>query len=182
VTGGSPAVDEADLVNAAMAGDERAFAELTARHHRSVRAFTRRVTGSAADGDDIAQSAFLAAWRRRSTYAGGSFRAWVCAIAWRIHCRARPSRVSGVEPEIHHDDWTAERLDLRRALLALRAEERAAVSLCYGEGMSHAEASLVLGVPLGTLKSWVLRGRERLQALLSAYAAVKEETDASTDN
>jgi RNA polymerase sigma-70 factor (ECF subfamily) len=48
----------------------------------------------------------------------------------------------------------------------LSAEERAALTLCYALGHSHGEAAEILSMPLGTVKSHVLRGREKLKALL----------------
>jgi RNA polymerase sigma-70 factor (ECF subfamily) len=69
-----------------------------------------------------------------------------------------------------HAPPISERLDLTRALERLRPEERAALALCLGEGLSHAQAALVLDAPLGTVKSWTQRGRARLQELLSDYA------------
>ena len=55
-----------------------------------------------------------------------------------------------------------DRLAVKRALQALPLEQRAAVTLCVVCGFSHSEAAGILGVPLGTVKSHVLRGRERL--------------------
>jgi RNA polymerase sigma-70 factor (ECF subfamily) len=57
-------------------------------------------------------------------------------------------------------------MDLERALQTLPAERRAAVVLCLANGFSHEDAALTLGMPLGTLKSHVLRGRQQLQSLL----------------
>jgi DNA-directed RNA polymerase specialized sigma24 family protein len=63
-----------------------------------------------------------------------------------------------------------EKLDLMRAMGALEVNERAAVSLCLGGGLSHGEAALAMDAPLGSVKSWVLRGRAKLQKALAAYA------------
>ena len=160
-----------DLTHAAMAGDRAAFGQLVARHQASVRALARRLARSASDGDDIAQSAFLTAWRRRSTWRGGSFRGWVCMIAYREFLATR----KGVRTETSDEDQpgadgeTGERLDLTRAMAALDESERAAVALCIGAGLSHTEAALVMDAPLGSVKSWVLRGRAKLQKALAAY-------------
>jgi RNA polymerase sigma-70 factor (ECF subfamily) len=54
------------------------------------------------------------------------------------------------------------RLDLDRAMALLSPEQRAAIALCYGEGMSHSEAAEALGLPIGTVKSHVLRGRAKI--------------------
>ena len=148
-----------------MAGDRAAFGQLVARHQASIRALARRLARSASDGDDIAQNAFLTAWRRRSTWRGGSFRGWVCMIAYREFLATR----KGPRVEAGADGETGERLDLTRAMAALDESERAAVALCIGAGLSHTEAALVMEAPLGSVKSWVLRGRAKLQKALAAY-------------
>jgi RNA polymerase sigma-70 factor (ECF subfamily) len=58
------------------------------------------------------------------------------------------------------------RLDVARALAELPADQRAAVALCLGEEFSHAEAAEILGLPLGTVKSHVTRGKAKLVAAL----------------
>lgn len=156
-----------------MAGDRRAFGQLVARHQASVRALARRLSRSASDGDDIAQAAFLTAWRRRETWRGGSFRGWVCAIAYREFLGAR--RGARFETELDDEAGasgeTGERMDITRAMEALDDSERAAVALCIGAGLSHSEAALAMQAPLGSVKSWVLRGRAKLQKALAAYQA-----------
>jgi RNA polymerase sigma factor (sigma-70 family) len=162
---------QAALTQAAMAGDQKAFGQLVARHQASVRALSRRLTRSVSDGDDVAQAAFLTAWRRRSTWRGGSFRAWVCAIAYREFLNGRRGEISGaeVEDQAGLGDDTGERVDLTRAMKDLDDGERVAVSMCLGAGLSHGECALAMGAPLGTVKSWVLRGRAKLQKALAAY-------------
>ena len=162
---------ELDLTQAAMAGDQKAFGQLVARHQASVRALSRRLTRSVSDGDDVAQAAFLTAWRRRSTWRGGSFRAWVCAIAFREFLNAKRGETTGVdvEDQAGAGEDTSERMDLTRAMGALDEGERAAVAMCLGAGLSHGECAVAMGAPLGTVKSWVLRGRAKLQKALAAY-------------
>lgn len=60
------------------------------------------------------------------------------------------------------------RMTVERALALLPPEQRAAVALCLAADFSHAEAALVLGSPLGTVKSHVARGKARLMELLGA--------------
>jgi RNA polymerase sigma-70 factor, ECF subfamily len=155
-----------------MAGDRKAFGQLVARHQASVRALSRRLARSAADGDDIAQAAFLTAWRRRSTWRGGSFRGWVCTIAYRefLHSRRSNPAEAEIEDLPGEAGQGGERLDLIRAMTVLEASERAAIALCLGAGLSHGEAALAMGAPLGSVKSWVLRGRAKLQKALAAYS------------
>ena len=61
------------------------------------------------------------------------------------------------------------KLDLERALAALAEGERAAIVQCYHNDLSHEEAAYVLGCPVGTVKTHVLRGKLKLKAALSAY-------------
>ena len=63
-----------------------------------------------------------------------------------------------------------DRLAIKRALQTLPLEQRAAVTLCLVCGFSHAEAADILGTPLGTVKSYVLRGRERLAKAIEGTA------------
>lgn len=163
--------EDQDLTHAAMAGDRKAFGQLVSRHQASVRALSRRLSRSASDGDDIAQAAFLAAWRRRSTWRGGSFRGWVCAIAYREFLALRRGATfdAEIEDQAALESESGERIDLTRAMAALDDSERAAVALCIGAGLSHTEAALVMQAPLGSVKSWVLRGRAKLQKALAAY-------------
>jgi RNA polymerase sigma-70 factor (ECF subfamily) len=60
-------------------------------------------------------------------------------------------------------------MDLDRALAGLAHDERLCVVLAYSEGMSHSEICVAMQLPLGTVKSHVRRGAERLRALLHAY-------------
>jgi RNA polymerase sigma factor (sigma-70 family) len=161
-------------VAAARGGSHEAFRQLVARHQQAVRSFLRRVLNNAADADDLAQETFLAAWSTLWRYRGAaSFRSWLCAIAWnkalsfsRSRGRER-RRVEALEAPAAASGACADaRLDLERALGGLPADQRAAVALCLGGDFSHAEAAEALGLPLGTIKSHVQRGRAKLlQAL-----------------
>lgn len=163
---------DAELVRRAMAGSDAAFSRLVERHQRAVRAFLRRVLGGGwAEADDVAQEAFLAGWRSlRSLRDPDGVRAWLCGIAWRkaqdrIRSARRNAARDGVWLEtastpagLSHED----RLSLAAALAELPPDVRACVALCLADGWSHGEASVALGLPLGTVKSHVARGRARL--------------------
>src|SRR5690606_34397862 len=70
--------DEARLIAAARKGDSRAYAALVDAHQQAVRGFLRRFAGHWADADDLAQEAFVTAWRKLSRFEGrSSFRSWV---------------------------------------------------------------------------------------------------------
>lgn len=159
---------------AARRGSPEAFRQLVARHQQAVRSFLRRALNDASDADDIAQETFLAAWSRLWRYRGAaSFRSWLCAIAWNkalslTRSRGRERRrVEAWEPRAAGARGCVDsRLDLERALAGLPPDQRAAVALCLGGEFSHAEAAEALGLPLGTIKSHVQRGRAKLLAAL----------------
>ena len=73
------------------------------------------------------------------------------------------------EVELAQHDSTSVGMDLDRALATLSNTVRLCVVLSYEEGMSHKEITELIDLPLGTVKSHVLRGTKRLQQILSAY-------------
>jgi RNA polymerase sigma-70 factor (ECF subfamily) len=164
--------DDAELVTAVRAGSELAFNLLVDRHQQAVRTFLRRLFGNEADADDMAQETFLAAWTHARSFRGeASVRVWLCGIAWRkargaqrswARQRSRDTRHHELSPESSGAASMEDRLAVRRALQALPLEQRAAVTLCLVCGFSHSETAGILGAPLGTVKSHVQRGRERL--------------------
>lgn len=164
--------DEARLIAAARKGDSRAYAALVDAHQQAVRGFLRRFTGVWADADDIAQEAFVTAWAKLNRFEGrSSFRSWVSGIGFRLardarraHGRtgARDAAWLQTQEVAENEAPIEDRIALERAMAELPDEQRAAVALCLGEGFSHAEAAAILKLPLGTVKSHVTRGREKL--------------------
>jgi len=76
----------------------------------------------------------------------------------------------------------ADRLDLDEALKQLSKAERLCVSLCYGADWSHAEAAEVLNIPLGTVKSHVKRGLDKLRARMAPPSASAPHDSARREN
>lgn len=163
----------------AAAGDRRAFQQLVLRHEARLRAFLDRVAGTA-EGDDIAQEAFLRAWQRAADHRGeGSWFSWVAGIAWRLFLdrRRRDARRTATMATADMGEGTAPAetgasVDLARLFAALSHQERAAMTLCLGHGYSHEEAAAILRLPLGTVKSLVLRGRDKVQREIAAGETV----------
>ena len=154
------------LSRRAARGDHAAFAMLVEKHERPLRAFLTRMAG-ANMADDIAQDAFAKAWRAAGQYDGRArYSTWLTRIAWR--CRLdvlrRERAEPGPEPAAASSNATtgAEIGDL---LARLGERERAALILCEGHGWTHAEAAELLGVPLGTLKTLVARGKASCRAM-----------------
>ena len=166
---------DVELAALAAAGDRAAFGELVRRHGSAVRGLLRRMGAPPAEADDVAQDAFLAAFERIGEFRGqGTFVAWVRKIAARAYLRRlqRERKIAALTAADEAEDVAATpdaagRMDLDDALRGLGAAERICVSMCYGAGLSHAEAADALNLPLGTVKSHVKRGLEKLRARLA---------------
>ncbi|MEJ1969389.1 MAG: sigma-70 family RNA polymerase sigma factor [Rhizomicrobium sp.] len=164
---------EAKVVTLAALGDARAFAELVERRQGTVRGLLRRLSGDAALADDLAQEAFVQAWRALSQLRNAAaFGGWLKQVAVRVWLQhARRARLA-LEPLEDVDDAdqaappATERIDLDRALARLSPAQRLCVTLSYGEGLSHGEIADATGWPLGTVKSHVARGGARLREWL----------------
>lgn len=165
-----------DLAREAASGDEAAFEALVRRYQGSVRGLCRRLTSHAAEADDVAQAAFLMAWRKIGAYRGGSFKSWICTIAYREFLQARRKKKVEVEFDeqahiVAFDGSAArlpEQLDLERAMRTLPENQRICVVLCVASGMSHSEAAAATGFPLGTVKSQVNPGVAALRKQLAS--------------
>lgn len=166
---------DVELAQLSATGDRRAFGELVRRHGSSVRGLLRRMGASASEADDLAQDAFIVAFESVADYRGeGPFGGWVKKIAARTCMRRmqkdrrfrRLLETTDAEEEVSSED-PAGRMDLDEALKSLGEAERVCVSLCYGAGLSHSEAAEALNLPLGTVKSHVKRGLDRLRARLA---------------
>ncbi len=178
------ALHDVELAAHASAGDRRAFGELVRRHSSGVRGLLRRMGASPAAADDVAQDAFLAAFESVTDYRGeGTFAGWVKRIAARLYLRRlqREKRLAHLAQEAEDefipptDPDAAGRIDLDEAMKGLGEAERICVSMCYGAGLSHAEAADALNLPLGTVKSHVKRGLEKLRARLAPGSGAETE-------
>lgn len=164
------------MVGAARAGDHAAFADLVRRRQSWIRNLMRHCCGEAVLADDLSQQVFLQAWRRlRHLREPHKFGAWMKRLAinmWLQHHRkndALRGAASVDETEVAATAPPSTSIDLERALATLEAPVRLCIVLSYHEGMTHPEIASVTGFPLGTVKSHVRRGTQRLQQHLSAY-------------
>jgi len=177
----APASSDADLILAVLERDDRrAFAELVHRHQAKVRTVLRRLTrGDATLADDIAQETFVLAWRNLRTFRfEARFSTWIYRIAfnaWQSEARKRHEVLLDLEDDAHPPGSAAfaelpdiaARVDLERALATLSDGERAAIAACYYADLSHEEAAVALGMPLGTVKTHVMRAKAKLRARLA---------------
>ena len=171
---------DADLILAVLERDDRrAFAALVNRHQSRVRMVLRRLTkGDIALADDLAQETFVLVWRNLKHFRfEARFSTWIYRIAfnaWQSEARKKrevlmddpDSAPMADESQADLPD-AASRIDLERALATLSDGERAAIAACYYGDLSHEEAAQALGIPLGTVKTHVLRAKAKLRARLA---------------
>jgi RNA polymerase sigma-70 factor (ECF subfamily) len=167
---------DAELAVLALEGDRPAFGEMVRRAAPRVHSLLRRMGAQAALADDLTQDAMIAALNGLSGYRGdGPFANWAMTIAARLYIRRfrRDARTVLMAETPEEAAPSAEReggglrLDLDRALAKLSAPERLCVSLCHGVGLTHEEIAASLDIPLGTVKSHVLRGLKKLRVLMA---------------
>jgi RNA polymerase sigma factor (sigma-70 family) len=171
-------VDAALIARALRDSDKAAFGQLVRRHQGQLRARVRRLTrADAAWADDIAQETFIMAWRKLDQFrAEARFSTWLYRIAYTLFLQAKRGK------RIDFDSRTAEdvgredpfrgfalRRDLSKALESLPDVQSTALTLCYDCDLSHEDAAYVLGIPVGTVKSHISRGKQRLREQLSAW-------------
>jgi RNA polymerase sigma-70 factor (ECF subfamily) len=173
--------DDPALLAAVRGGDRRALEELLGRHYDRIHAICRRVIGEARDADDAAQEAMIRIVRGLETFDGrSSFSTWSHRVATNtaldeLRRRSRRPRLQVVRDEPDevaaepvdghaHDriDAVAERAAIDQALATLPEEFRLAVVLRDVADLDYAEIADELGVPLGTVKSRIARGRALL--------------------
>jgi RNA polymerase sigma-70 factor (ECF subfamily) len=175
----TPAPSDAALILAVLERDDRgAFSQLVGRHQSKVRAVLRRLAkGDAALADDLAQETFVLAWRNLKAFRfEARFSTWIYRIAfnaWQSEARRKREVLMDTDeaPPAGSDAFdempdVASHVDLERAMAFLSDGERAAIAACYYADLSHEEAALVLGIPVGTVKTHVLRAKAKLKARL----------------
>ena len=164
------------VVALARTGDDDAFADLVSRRQSWIRNLMRRLAGDITLADDLAQQVFLQAWRNIDKLAHtASFGAWLKRLAineWLQHARRHDVLHDNDEldavPGPRVDPGSTD-TDLNKALATLGAAERLCIVLAYHEDMTHLEISEATNLPLGTVKSHLRRGTQKLQQRLEAY-------------
>jgi RNA polymerase sigma-70 factor, ECF subfamily len=169
------------LVDRAKRGDRWAFEQLVERHQHRLFSLAARTLGSADDAGDAVQEAFLRAWLALPRFRGGSlFSTWLYRICLnaahdqRVKRRAEPVEVW--ERADSRDAFAESELssDLQAALDSLDETYRIAVVLYDVLGCSYAEIAEMTGVPEGTVKSRIYRGRSELAQRLGTKSGTPE--------
>jgi len=171
---------ETVLIALACDGDTPAFGEIVKRYQNRVRNFMRRLCNNPDLADDLAQQAFLKAWKSiRQLRSPAAFYGWLKKImvsVWLEDIRRKKlDYADGDESDQleAYNSHAGTKIDLDAALVQLSPPMRICVVLAYNEGLSHQEISEVTGVPLGTVKSNILRGAAKLRILLSDYGKTR---------
>jgi RNA polymerase sigma-70 factor, ECF subfamily len=183
----SPAADR-DLVERAAAGDERAMTELFDRYGTLVYTVAYRIVGQRADAEEVVVEAFAQAWREAARFEAGrgSVAAWLTTIARSraldlVRARGRRERLAagaaaldaeGEEDKAGAGDRVEEderRRLVRQALQNLSLPQRQAIELAFFEGLSQSEIAERLNEPLGTVKTRVRLGMQKLRESLRPY-------------
>ena len=153
--------------------DTRAFGELVARHQSHVRNFLRKLSRDSTLADDLAQDCFIQVWDKLHTYSGkGTVIGWILKVAYTtfLQSKRRSRRYDEVVEQAGQTTETStdpagreEVTDLDRFLAVLSDQERAVMVMSYAMGMSHREISEATSQPIGTVKSIIFRGKERIR-------------------
>jgi len=151
---------------------QAAFEEAVADHYSGlVRRLTVVVGGDVEAGRDLAQEAYMRAFRSWNRFDGADARAWLHTIGLRLAFnerdrRHRWSRLVG--PQRASDAWVApDDRGLHNALRGLRREHRAVLLLNVVDGYTQAEIATMLEVPPGTVASWLSRAKAHLRVALT---------------
>jgi RNA polymerase sigma-70 factor (ECF subfamily) len=168
-------LSDGQLVGLSKGGDRAAYGELVRRHAGFVHALITRMGADRALADDITQDAFIDALHSLPGYRlEAPFTSWIRTVAARLYLKRkyRDARTIAmaepVDAETPNDGAADQdqRLDLDAALQTLSPAERICVTLCHGAGLTGQEIAEALDAPLGTVKSHVARGLEKLRRKL----------------
>jgi RNA polymerase sigma factor (sigma-70 family) len=178
---------EAGLAQRARDGDLEAFNALVEAHQRAAYNLCLRMLGSRMPAEDATQEAFVSAFRNIRQFKGSSFRAWLMRIASNactdeLRRRKRRPAISLDAPPPGSEDPLAvadaapgpEAMTLRgeqhdivqAALLRLPSDQRMAVILCDIQGFAYEEIAVAMRTSVGTVKSRIARGRDKLRGQL----------------
>jgi RNA polymerase sigma-70 factor (ECF subfamily) len=182
--------NEQALIQAAQRGDLNAFNALVLAYQDSVYTVAYRILGEAHAAADAAQEAFILAYRRLTTYRGGSFRAWLLRITTNQcydelrRLRRKPSISVEDLPDAESDDGPALSADtdtpeqivqqrelqnaIQQCINSLSPDQRVVLVMSDVEGFSYQEIADQVGVNLGTIKSRLSRARAGVRDCLQS--------------
>lgn len=180
---------EERLISDAVAGDSAAFSELMTLHERRMYAVALRICANREDAQDCLQDAMLRIYRSLGSFKGqSSFSTWVYRITTNTcldELRRRKSRNAASLDNLLENGWSPsdndnvpekyalaseQRRTIERAIAELPEDMRSAVVLRDVQGFSYDEIAEILEANIGTIKSRISRGREKLRHILRENA------------
>lgn len=165
-------IDDNELIARVISnGDQHAFATLIKKYQNAIRHFLRRLTaGDQAAADDISQETFFKIYQKLDSFLGNAqFSTWAHKIAY--HCFLRYKQKAYHQHEFDGFDFSimdAKNEDIEKDLMierlmnCLNIAERTCITLSISAGMSHQEVCTITELPLGTVKSHINRGKQKL--------------------
>ena len=164
--------DLALIARVTLFDDKRAFNKLVLKYQSSVRRFLLNLTmGDSMWTDDLAQDTFIKAYLHLQTFQGISgFSSWLFRIAYRtfydsLRTKRLFTNLDHLEDNHEHQNssnFSSLELDLNSAMKILKPAERTAILLFYMEDRSQKEVANIMDLPLGTVKTHLLKGKEKL--------------------
>jgi RNA polymerase sigma-70 factor (ECF subfamily) len=187
-------VDESNVISRAAQGDAAAWETLVLAHQQSVFRLAYLRLGDADDAEDVAQEAFIRAFRALHTFdRERPFRPWILSIAANLASNRRRSlgryfaaarrvfqsapAVAELPPDRPSAQWEAQ--TLWQAVRRLRSIDQEVIYLRFFLELSEAEIATSLSIAPGTVKSRLHRAMERLRAVVDGeFPALREEREA----
>ena len=182
-----------DLITAVAQGDQHAVALRYARYATPAFSLALRVVGDRESAEEIVQEAFLRVWNHAQSFdpQRGRFASWLLSIIHNLAVnelrrrRSRPQAAPGTDemlsslhetaPGPEDAAWaSARRATIRAALTQLPHAQRQAIELAFFRGLTQMEIAATLGHPLGTVKTRIRLGQQKLNHLLAAQGLSAE--------
>lgn len=150
--------------------DHKAYGKLVAKYQSEVRGLLIKLTnGNKVLADDLAQEVFIRAYKYLRTFkATASFSTWLYRIAYNVFIDSYKS--SRFNESLENYDFINDRIedidaiiDIQKALKILNDNEKTSIILHYEKGFSHSEIAKIMNMPLGTIKTNILRAKDKLR-------------------
>jgi len=181
------ALSDVDLISRVSDGDPKALEVLYERYSRVVYSFALRIVGDPQIAEELLQEVFFRAWQQGKAFreTRGAFVTWLLSITHNMAIdevrkrRRRPQKADSEEPElvlagvpdtsqdVESEVWLSSlRTTIEAAMVQLPAPQREAIELAYFQGLTQREISERLSEPLGTIKTRMRLGIQKLREQL----------------
>jgi len=150
--------------------DHRAYEKLVVKYQSDVRGlFIKLTNGNKALADDLAQDSFIRAYKYLKTFkATAGFSTWLYRISYNVfidHSKSikKTEDIEGYDCISDDDMDVGSEIDIQNAIKVLNVNEKVVILMHYDKGYTHSEIAKIMDMPLGTVKSNILRAKEKLR-------------------